>query len=83
MFGWLRCALGFHDLRTIGYPEPGSKQVVHYGCTQCKHEWGLNHRVQAAVPWHMVAADEKMIWGYDPHPATVASRLNSKNWTRK
>lgn len=81
-FTLLKCFAAGHNLRAIGYPEPGSKQVVHYGCTRCKMQWGMNHRVQCVLPWRDVAPDEKEIWGYDPHPDTVRARLNEANWHR-
>lgn len=84
-FERLLCSWGFHQLVVI-HRISGSAQ--HIGCTSCKKEFGINHDVQAVVPWAEVSAlyTDEIVPGvvlYKPDPADVARRLNPNNYVKK
>jgi hypothetical protein len=36
---WIRCLMGFHEVRDIQHFADSSQNVYHTGCPHCKKEW--------------------------------------------
>lgn len=66
--GWVRCRLGYHEMRIIGRC---GYYTDHVGCLRCRKQWGMNHDVRAILPWGVVRDFHIQNLHYDEAEALV------------